>query len=366
MKNIHLLKNSICIVFVFFIHSFSFAQENERKITFLEESYDFGTLQEQQGEVKHVFQFINIGKDSIQLSSVRASCGCTTPFWEKTALMPGDTGKIVVAYNPLNRPGKFDKTVTVTSNAEPGLKILKISGFVTPKTLTVEDNFPTEIGDIRFKSKFLNFSTITTKEPVTKTFVIYNQSEDTVTFFDRVVSGDFISAKVIPSAIPPKEQAEIQVTYAPKMRDDLGFLNDQLTLFTDELENSNKSLSVIATILEYFPPMSEKELANAPHILFEEETYDFGHVNRGDLLKHTFLFKNTGKEPLNIRKTKTTCGCTVTDLKKMDYEGGADGELNVNFDTSGLSGSQVKRITLFTNDPTAPAKDIIIKAYVRE
>ncbi len=366
MKNIHLLKKTVCFVFTLFFHNFIFAQENESKITFLEESHDFGNLQELQGEVKHTFKFVNSGSTFIQLLSVRASCGCTTPYYDKSALLPGDTGKIVVAFNPLNRPGKFNKTVTVTSNAIPELKVLKISGYVTPKSITIEESFPTEIGGIRFKSKFMNFSTITTKEPVTKTFAIYNQSEDTIKFFDRAVSDDFLKALVIPSVIPPKEQAEIYVTYAPKTRNDLGFLNDQLTLFTDELENSTKSLSVIATVLEHFPPMSEKELADAPHILFEEETYDFGHVNEGEKLNHTFLFKNIGKDSLNIRKTKTTCGCTVTDLKTMDYAGGEEGELHVNLNTSGLSGSQVKRITLFTNDPTAPAKDIIIKAYVRE
>lgn len=366
MKNIHLLKSTLAIVFLFFIHIAVYAQNNTAKITFLEDGHDFGTIDEASGTAQYTFKFINSGTDSVKLTSVRASCGCTTPFWEKDALMPGDTGKIEVAYNPLNRPGKFAKTITIRSTGEPETKILRISGYVEPKPKTIEDKFTTEIGGIRLKSKFINFGNITTEKPVSQLIEIYNQSEDTITILDRFVSADFIKATKLPVKIPPKKTAEIEINYLPKIRNDLGFMNDPLTLFTDELEQSNKGLNVIATINEYFPPMTEQELAKAPHIEFETLKYDFGHIDEGDKLSHNFKFTNTGKDTLNIRKTKTTCGCTISELKKMDFAPDETGEINVTFDASGRRGTQIKRITLFTNDPTAPSQDLIIKAYVRD
>lgn len=366
MKNIHLLKSSFTIVFLLFIHITVFAQNNTAKITFLEDQYDFGSIEEVGGIAKHTFKFVNTGDDSIKLTSVRASCGCTTPFWEKNVLMPGDTGKIEVAYNPLNRPGKFSKTVTIRTSGEPETRILRITGYVEPKPKTIEDEFGTEIGGIRLKSKFINFGNITTEKPVSKMVEIYNQTEDTVTILDRFVSADFIKVTKLPAVIPPKKSTEIEISYLPKIRADLGFMNDPLTLFTDELENSNKSLNVIATINEYFPPMTEEELANAPHIVFETQEYDFGHINEGEKMTHSFKFTNTGKDSLNIRKTKTTCGCTVSELTKMDYGPNETGEINITYDSKGRRGTQIKRITLFTNDPTAPTQDLIIKAYVRD
>lgn len=366
MKNIHLLKSSLSIVFLFFFHITVYAQNNTAKITFLKETHDFGTIEEAGGTAQYSFKFINSGSDSIKLTSVRASCGCTTPFWEKKALMPGDTGKIEVAYNPLNRPGKFAKTVTIRTTGDPETKILRISGYVEPKPKTIEDEYNSELGGIRLKSKFINFGNITTEKPVTKVIEFYNQTEDTITILDRFVSADFINVSNLPATIPPKKSAEIEINYLTKIKGDLGFMNDPLTLFTDEVENSNKSLNVIATINEYFPPMTEEELAQAPHIEFETLEYDFGHLDEGDTISHNFKFGNIGKGTLNIRKTKTTCGCTVSELKKMDYGDNETGEIKVTFDSKGRRGTQIKRITLFTNDPTSPTQDLIIKAYVRD
>ena len=365
MKNIPLLKSTTAIVFLFFFHIGLTAQNNAGKITFLNESHDFGKLEELGGEAKYDFKFVNTGSDSIKLLSVQASCGCTTPFWEKGVLMPGDTGKIEVAYNPFNRPGSFSKTVTVSSSGEPHTKILKIAGYVNPKPRTPKEDYPTEIGGIRLNSKFLNFGNITTEKAVTKSFEIYNQSDDSIRFLDRIIAENFIQLQFNPEILSPKEKGELLITYFPNVRNDLGFMNDHLTVFTDEVYNSQKSLNIIATILEYFPPMTAEELARAPHMEFETVEYDFGHINEGEVLSHSFEFTNTGKMDLNIRKTKSTCGCTVSKLEKMDYKGGESGGIAITFDSTGRNGTQIKRVTLFTNDPTAPARDLIVKAYVR-
>jgi hypothetical protein len=366
MKNIHMLKSTLAIVFLFFFQIAVYAQNNTAKITFLAESHDFGTIDEAAGVAQYSFKFINSGTDSIKLTSVRASCGCTTPFWEKNALMPGDTGKIEVAYNPLNRPGKFDKTVVVRTSGEPETKLLRITGYVKPQPKKIEDEFSTELGGIRFQSKFINFGNITTEKAVTKIVEVYNQTEDTIIFLDRFVSADHIKVGKLPVVLPPKTIAEIEITYLPKIKNDLGFMNDPLMLFTDETDKSNKALNVVATINEYFPPMTEEELANAPRIEFESLEYDFGHLDEGEKLTHAFKFTNTGKDILNIRKTKTTCGCTVSELEKTDFKPNEMGEITITYNSEGRRGTQIKRITLFTNDPTAPTTDLIIKAYVRD
>ncbi len=366
MKNIHLLKNTITIVFMFFIHNFLFAQENDSKITFLQDSFDFGMLNELDGEVKHTFKFVNTGQDSLLLTAVDASCGCTTPFWDKKAILPGDSGKIVVAFNPMNRPGSFQKSITVNSNANPGIHLLQISGNVKPKRLTTEDLFPVEIGGIRLESKFVNFGTITAHKTVNKIIQAYNQTEDTIRFSERIVSGDYITVKYEPNFVAPKQETSIIITYDPVKRNDLGFMNDAIALFTDENEVSHKSLSIYATILEYFPPMTEEELAKAPKIQFEKDMFDFGHVNKGDNLTYTFNFKNIGKEKLLIRKTKSNCPCTEVDLNQMDFKKEAEGEIKITLDTKGITGSQIKRVTIFSNDPTLPAKDLVVKAYIRD
>lgn len=79
-------------------------------------THDFGNLKE--GPVaEHVFEFKNTGKEPLIISNASASCGCTTPEWPKEPVLPGKTGKITVRYNTQGRPGPFNKSVFITSNA---------------------------------------------------------------------------------------------------------------------------------------------------------------------------------------------------------------------------------------------------------
>lgn len=99
------------------------------KIVFAEKEHNYGTIQKG-GDGNCVFTFTNTGDEPLILSSVRASCGCTTPKWTQKPVMPGKAGEIGVRYNT-NNVGGFTKTVTITSNAinEPRV-VVKIKGNV--------------------------------------------------------------------------------------------------------------------------------------------------------------------------------------------------------------------------------------------
>ncbi|MEZ5046807.1 MAG: DUF1573 domain-containing protein [Chitinophagaceae bacterium] len=112
---------------------------------FNEETHDFGTLKE--GPVaEYVFEFTNVGKEPLIIQNCSASCGCTTPDWTKDPIMPGKKGKITVKYNTQGRPGGFNKTVYIQSNAksEKDRYELHIKGTVTaaPKPATTQDPTP--------------------------------------------------------------------------------------------------------------------------------------------------------------------------------------------------------------------------------
>ena len=77
--------------------------------------FDFGKIP--QGKpVTHVFEVINNGKDSLKIGNVQASCGCTTPEWERDKVQaPGQKTVITVGYNAAAE-GLFAKFITVTYN----------------------------------------------------------------------------------------------------------------------------------------------------------------------------------------------------------------------------------------------------------
>ena len=117
---------------------------NAGEFKFEVEEYNFGTIK--QGEsVTYDFSFSNTGKDPLIISEAHGSCGCTVPVWPKEPIKKGDKGQIKVTFNSTGKMGMQDKTVTITSNAKGGQKVLHLKGNVeappasaTPGTVPVQ------------------------------------------------------------------------------------------------------------------------------------------------------------------------------------------------------------------------------------
>ncbi|MBX3255964.1 MAG: DUF1573 domain-containing protein [Chitinophagaceae bacterium] len=86
-----------------------------RDVLILKETkYDFGKIP--QGKpVTHIFEISNTGKEPLAVENVQASCGCTTPEWNRDPIAPGGTKKITVGYNAAAF-GPFEKAITVFYN----------------------------------------------------------------------------------------------------------------------------------------------------------------------------------------------------------------------------------------------------------
>lgn len=104
------------------------AKPAEEVLTVKESEHDFGKIP--QGKpVTTVFTVTNSGKTPLKIENVQASCGCTTPEWEKDkAIEPGASTKITVGYNAAAE-GPFTKPVTITYNGTQ-TKVLNIKGEV--------------------------------------------------------------------------------------------------------------------------------------------------------------------------------------------------------------------------------------------
>jgi Protein of unknown function (DUF1573) len=103
------------------------AQADEM-LTLKETEFDFGKIP--QGKpVNHVFEVTNKSNVVLKINNINASCGCTTPEWEKDKVIaPGEKTKITVGYNAAAE-GPFTKFITVTYN-DTQSKQLTIKGEV--------------------------------------------------------------------------------------------------------------------------------------------------------------------------------------------------------------------------------------------
>ena len=87
-------------------------------------------------------------------------------------------------------------------------------------------------------------------------------------------------------------------------------------------------------------------------IEFYEDNYNFGEIKEGEKVKHTFRFKNTGSNPLQVENVKPSCGCTASDYTKEEIAPGAEGFVEIEFNSANKNGIIKKTVTVTTNsDP---------------
>lgn len=92
-------------------------------------------------------------------------------------------------------------------------------------------------------------------------------------------------------------------------------------------------------------------------------TWDFGKIKEGAVVKHVFTIKNETAKPIKIKDINTSCGCTVSQVKKRDLLPGESAEVEVRFDSKGYYGQVQQYVYVHTDNLDNPIIRFIIKAY---
>jgi hypothetical protein len=103
--------------------------------------------------------------------------------------------------------------------------------------------------------------------------------------------------------------------------------------------------------------IDEKQKANLPEIQFENLSYNFGKVIRGERLSYTFHFKNVGKSSLLIAGVDASCGCTTSIPPKEPIKPGEKGEITITFDSAQKDGEVISYLVVTAN--TYPAQTVL-------
>jgi len=90
---------------------------------------------------------------------------------------------------------------------------------------------------------------------------------------------------------------------------------------------------------------------SAPKIEFETNVYNFGKVSAGELVRHDFIFTNTGKATLEITAVRPGCGCTTAGEWDKRVEPGKTGVIPLQFNSANFGGTVTKSATVTCNDP---------------
>lgn len=131
-----------------------------------------------------------------------------------------------------------------------------------------------------------------------------------------------------------------------------------LLIFNLNACNNNKK-EVDADIIE----SSSDNKSKSAEITFDHETWDFGTITEGEIVEHTYNFKNTGGKALLISEVQATCGCTVPIWPREPIKPGQSGNIKVQFNSANKHENVMKDVTIFSNSKVVKKK-ISFKAYV--
>ncbi|OGG03510.1 MAG: hypothetical protein A3F83_09130 [Candidatus Glassbacteria bacterium RIFCSPLOWO2_12_FULL_58_11] len=105
--------------------------------------------------------------------------------------------------------------------------------------------------------------------------------------------------------------------------------------------------------------------AGPPLIRVDQPDYDFGTIYQGDKAEHVFTIKNIGQQNLEIKNVRSSCGCTVPTIAKMNLGPGETTELKAVFDSGRFNGSVTKNIFVYSNDLESPVTRLSIHMDVQ-
>lgn len=349
------------VLLIFILIMWGLSSYSQESVVFQQPEADLGTIIDNQGVVDHQFTFVNQASKGVQVDRVTASCGCTSTDWSAVTIEPGDQGFVAVQFDPNNRPGPFEKYVTVHFKDQPDSAQLTIKGFVKPASTTIEEEFPIQMGALRVKQRVFDLGTITTNSLFSKSYEVYNQGNQILIFSDDMAGPNHITVTFEPYTLKPRSTGKIWVHYDVMAKNDLGFFNEDISIFTYEETDTRKDFSVTTTLLDAPPPISPE----SPRIQFDRTEIDFGVKEQGDTVNASFQLRNIGQSTLRLKKVFGNCNCIKVQSGSQEVKAGSLAEISVQFFTDERIGNQDKTVTVFTDDPLMPVAILKLKGRLR-
>lgn len=245
------------------------------RIEFKEKKYDFGKVPAGK-EVRHNFEFTNPGSQTLEIKSVRPSCGCTTAGDYARSIPPGGKGVIPVLLRTANFSGPLHKTITVTSTAvNAPLVTLQLEG---------EAWVPVSV-----KPPYLYFmATVGATEVQPRSARILNNLDEPLEIVAVKPSSSNFGVELKP--LKPGREYELLVT--PKGPFKPGSTQGSITLLTDSKEHPELKVNV-------FLNLQNPVVATPSHLILPA-----GPLSAN--MKRYVTIRSTDSRPLKVLSAKTT------------------------------------------------------------
>lgn len=341
-------------------------------LSFNGSEHDFGTIREEAGPVVHTFEFTNTGQNPIAIDRVNTSCGCTTPDFPRQPIAPGAKGRVVIEFAPMGYPGAIEKTVTVVSGGGMYVNKLAITGYVTPRPRSVEEEFPYDIGGgVRMDKTFAALGTLPQGHAAAATINMINTSDRMVDISLQPFEASGVLEIRAPEQLAAGQRGVITLTYDLTAHSIYGPAKDILRVAVGGVMARQTIYASIVGIDNF----RGTDIGNAPRLFLDTQIHDFGRVRRRS---EPYIYKtvaaNEGASALHIRSVGRATGtlggpeagfeCSLR--PGMTIEPGAEIAVEFIFRSDRyLPGAVSESISVVVDDPLRPVRELRIKANIR-
>lgn len=355
----------VCILSILFIISLLPSLAQTPALRFDTLTWDFGTVAEAGGRVTHRFGFANRSGRPVVVTDAVATCGCTVPVYSKRPVLPGERSEIAVTFDPMNRPGRFDKAVSVFTSESGDPIRLRITGRVTPRERSVEELYPAIWAE-------------GCGAAATSHAFGYVRARAAAAQRDRlgqrVVGTDRTDVALRPAERPPDGERAGAARCGERASFDFGYdlpagcgvygtLEDEIGLSVDGAPVAD--WIVVSGIAVDNPLLYSDN--SAPKAEISENIVKFGPVKRpsGPSTKWISL-RNTGERPLTVRAVESRVfGCTLR--PGMRIAAGGEAQVGIRLTPSDCEyGVAVERIRIVTDDPERPMLTVRATAVIEQ
>jgi len=223
-------------------------------LTFEQTDHDFGKVPE--GTMAtYEFKFKNTGNQPIVIASAQASCGCTTPEWTKSPVLPGKSGVIKAVYNSAGRPGVFVKTITVASNASEASKVLSLKGTVLTKEELRATLTPAQLASapkLVLERNTYDFGRMEAGQQLVARIGVRNTGPKDLVLATVSSPCYCVGYRAVPAPIKPGQSAVVELVYSQRT---VGPATEVVTLDSNDPHGDTK-LTLKANVVKDLVPTS--------------------------------------------------------------------------------------------------------------
>ncbi|MFO7723782.1 MAG: DUF1573 domain-containing protein [Bacteroidales bacterium] len=327
-------------------------------------SFRFPVSANQYKPLNNTFTFVNSGDSAINIVDIIPGSDVMVENYSRGTIPPGGKGFLKATVSPSSIRGPFTRTLTVmTDETRQPEYILTLEGEIRLIENDVAAKYPLSLGHMRYKPFYHLFFNLKVTETRTDTIFIYNGWDKEMTLnFDNLPG--YIDIIPLPETLKPGKEGILLVTMDASIRGEYDMVFDKVLLKTNDALEPEKTLDIIAVIVDDFSKFENGDYSTAPVAKFSTLNYDFGTIKQSSIVRFTLELSNPGADTLFLRKSNSSCGCTVGKPEKSSLAPDESTNIQISFNTFGRHGRQSISVTFLTNDPKNPSQVFTLEGFV--